>query len=440
MTRSVRLVYVTCVFFTIISLLLAFSPYNVIATPTWPSQWIAIDWDPAENGPGDDWRDVEIAFYQQDANYLYLRLQCYALPGGEWPSTEGRYKWFIDLDGNMYHSGENIFDAEYLLFVEDTDDDGIGQLYLVYDTDGDGNLADHEPWPAPNYTDFEISNPDVGDWRIVSPNKIDMYISWASIGGPLAYSLTWATDQENPNLDQGPVTDHVDEEVPIIIHDVAALSQIPNATNVMQGSFVTIEALIENQGMQIESFKVTCYYNMNIIGILNVTDLPASHSVTLYFDWNTTGVSPGTYEIKVWADSYSAITEIDEVDNWCLAPATVTIQALPVQYYLTITSPYGVKSGEGWYDNATNAYASLNTGIIDYGNGTRRIFTHWSGDASGTNYTSSNPILMDYNKTAVANWKTQYYLTVTSPYGTPGGEGWYDSGATAYASVSPLTV
>ena len=27
------------------------------------------------------------------------------------------------------------------------------------DTNGDGNLADHEPWPAPNYTDFEISNP-----------------------------------------------------------------------------------------------------------------------------------------------------------------------------------------------------------------------------------------------------------------------------------------
>ena len=107
----------------------------------------------------------------------------------------------------------------------------------------------------------------------------------------------------------------------------------------------------------------------------------------------------------------------------------------PVASYLTVISPYGVTGGEGWYDNATNAYATLNTGIIDHGNGTRRVFTHWSGDASGTNYASSDPIYMDQNKTAVANWKMQYYLTVVSPYGTPSGEGWYDGGDTAYATL-----
>jgi len=108
----------------------------------------------------------------------------------------------------------------------------------------------------------------------------------------------------------------------------------------------------------------------------------------------------------------------------------------PPNYYLTVLSAYDTRGGEGWYVNGSTAYASLNTGIVDHGNGTRRVFTHWGGDASGTDYAQSDPITMNANKTAVANWKTQYYLTVNSPYGTPGIEGWYDSGDTAYASLS----
>ncbi len=119
------------------------------------------------------------------------------------------------------------------------------------------------------------------------------------------------------------------------------------------------------------------------------------------------------------------------------SPVTVTGNyQSQFRYYLAVSSDYGTPGGIGWYDNGTTAYATLDTGIIDHGNGTRRVFTHWSGDASGTNYSQSDPILVDGNKTAIANWKTQYYLTVTSPYATPGGEGWYDSGSTAYATIS----
>jgi len=49
--------------------------------------------------------------------------------------------------------------------------------------------------------------------------------------------------------------------------------------------------------------------------------------------------------------------------------------------------------------------------IVDHENGTHRVFTHWSGDASGTNYAQSDPIYMDGPKTATANWKTQYLVT-----------------------------
>ncbi|NWG10790.1 PKD domain-containing protein [Candidatus Bathyarchaeota archaeon] len=82
------------------------------------------------------------------------------------------------------------------------------------------------------------------------------------------------------------------------------------------------------------------------------------------------------------------------------------------QYCLTVNSPYGTTTGAGWYDTGSTAYAGLNTSIVDQGNGTRRIFIYWNGDASGTNYAQSDPITMSGPKTANANWKTQYLLTV----------------------------
>jgi hypothetical protein len=66
-----------------------------------------------------------------------------------------------------------------------------------------------------------------------------------------------------------------------------------------------------------------------------------------------------------------------------------------LEYYLTVLSPFGTVGGEGWYPSGSTAYATLNTGLIDHGNGTRRVFTSWSGDASGNNYAQSNPITMN---------------------------------------------
>lgn len=85
--------------------------------------------------------------------------------------------------------------------------------------------------------------------------------------------------------------------------------------------------------------------------------------------------------------------------------------SLQLQYYLTVISPYDTPSGEGWYHAGANAFASLAHGVVNHGNGTRRVFSHWSGDSSGTDYSKSEPIYMNQNKTAIANWKTQYEIT-----------------------------
>ena len=109
------------------------------------------------------------------------------------------------------------------------------------------------------------------------------------------------------------------------------------------------------------------------------------------------------------------------------------------QYYLTVSSPNGTTTGTGWYDNGTSAYASVGPLTVAGSTGTQYVFASWGGDATG--HTSpSNAIVMNGPKTATANWQTQYYLTVNSVHGTTGGTGWYNSSATAHASLTSLTV
>ncbi len=119
----------------------------------------------------------------------------------------------------------------------------------------------------------------------------------------------------------------------------------------------------------------------------------------------------------------------------CDMPKTL-IATYTTQFYLTVSSPYGTTSGEGWYDDGAQASAGLDTDVyVVAPNAERFVFTNWGGDASGADYALSDPILMDAPKTASALWMQQYYLLVNSPYGTTGGEGWYDQMTTAYAGL-----
>lgn len=114
-----------------------------------------------------------------------------------------------------------------------------------------------------------------------------------------------------------------------------------------------------------------------------------------------------------WSDGGSQTHMIN------VPPCSITYTAnFKTQYYLDVVSPYGAAGGEGWYDSGSIAYASLDTDVLNHYNGTRRVFASWSGDASGTSYSQSSPILMDCSKTAVADWKTQHLLKVeTDPEG-----------------------
>lgn len=148
------------------------------------------------------------------------------------------------------------------------------------------------------------------------------------------------------------------------------------------------------------------------------------------------------YRFSYWdVDDIPQETGINPINISMRADHLATAHYL-LQHYLIVTSPYGSAGGEGWYDNGTTTFATLDTGNIDHENGTRRIFTSWSGNTSGTDYAQSASILMDEPKTAIANWKTQYYLTITSTSGgvtDPSSSGWYDAETLVSTTAIPET-
>jgi hypothetical protein len=79
------------------------------------------------------------------------------------------------------------------------------------------------------------------------------------------------------------------------------------------------------------------------------------------------------------------------------------------QYELKLESEYGHANGAGWYDPSTETTFGLDTLTIDTANDTRRVFTQWSGDATGNS--QQGTVTMDGPKVIRANWKTEYLVT-----------------------------
>jgi uncharacterized repeat protein (TIGR02543 family) len=142
-----------------------------------------------------------------------------------------------------------------------------------------------------------------------------------------------------------------------------------------------------------------------------------------------TGVFPSPVTVDGTKDTFVS----DNRPLTITAPTTIT-GTYQTSYYLTVSSAHGTTSGEGWYNSGATAYAGVSPLTVPGGSGVQYVFTGWSGGASGTT-SPSDPITMDGPKTATANWKTQFYLTVTSAHGTTGGEGWYDENTNAYATL-----
>ena len=265
----------------------------------WPTSWILIDSDPTENGASDDFRDVRNALYNVDDEYLYFRLECYASPNFT-AEPDGRYKWFIDIDDphNMGQSGGNVFDAEYLLFIEDSPKpggDGIGDIYLLEDLDGDGFIGD-------DYSDYlvspgKITNSSIASYRIEG-NCIDVCIKLTEISNPINSYFTWATDQENPNLDQAPDIDRSNNywDTDLSKADISIVKS-DSVDSLYPGDSFTYSLLVTNHGPHVA-------YNINV-----TDEIPAN----LVFNSATPAASGGSLPNLFWNIPSLTVSESYEI-------------------------------------------------------------------------------------------------------------------------------
>ena len=202
------------------------------------------------------------------------------------------------------------------------------------------------------------------------------------------------------------------------------------------------------------ALNVSCVLADNSYTVtITIQGLPPTLSTNVYVDgnFNTTlnGGGSATFTLSIndnphviLVDSYvqgnGNATRYYENDTvWGVSSPGSHVFNYTAQYFLSMETAFSSTTGQAWYDAGSTAHAMLNNQQIDEGQGTRNIFTGWSGDATGT-LLISNGIIMDGPKVAIANWKTQFFLTVESnPANVTSlvGSGWYDSGVEANFSA-----
>jgi len=108
------------------------------------------------------------------------------------------------------------------------------------------------------------------------------------------------------------------------VHEIGALTVFPSATVVYPIDQVNITVTVKNNGLNAESFNVTAYYNTTAIATQTVFSLPPNNTTALNFTWNTIGVAPSHYVIKVQADLVP--DEYNSTDNTATHLGTVLVK------------------------------------------------------------------------------------------------------------------
>ncbi len=108
------------------------------------------------------------------------------------------------------------------------------------------------------------------------------------------------------------------------LHDIAVTSLTLSPTTVKTGKPVTITVSVANQGTVTETFAVTAFYNSILIGTKTGPALQARSSASIVFQWDTSGIPPGTYAVR--ANATIVLGETNTANNYS-PPENVTILA-----------------------------------------------------------------------------------------------------------------
>ena len=150
---------------------------------------------------------------------------------------------------------------------------------------------------------------------------------------------------------------------------------------------------------------------------------------------NIVQVSPDTrYLFSGWTGDYSGTGTSGSITMNSAKMVTAIYQT---QYYLSISAqPSGAPSpqGSGWFNAGDTATIPVPVQIANQNAGSQLVFTGWTLD--GNSNQAAPTLQMNSPHSLIAQYKQQYYLTVSSDQGVASGQGRYDAGTYAQISVS----
>jgi hypothetical protein len=105
--------------------------------------------------------------------------------------------------------------------------------------------------------------------------------------------------------------------------------------------------------------------------------------------------------------------------------STVSVVAVyDTYYYVSVSTPVGRASGEGWYAANSTATVAVADTVVELPNGTRYVFAGWRGSLNSSS--PSVQLKVDSPKVLTALWVREYYVSASPPLS--GCSGWYKEG------------
>jgi hypothetical protein len=145
------------------------------------------------------------------------------------------------------------------------------------------------------------------------------------------------------------------------------------------------------------------------------------------------GVVPGAPNVRYVCD----LREIRASDT------TSHMFTYATEYYVNVTTEpkdFFETTAVGWYrSGAVLSVKRTGPDVISTTQGTRMVFDAWYVNGQKTN-PELRTIVVDEPLTLQGLYRTEYFLNVTSPFGTTGGSGWCPKDSAASFSIDPTAV
>jgi hypothetical protein len=235
------------------------------------------------------------------------------------------------------------------------------------------------------------------------------------------------------------------EPLKLEFHDVAIVKVVPSTNLVNVGEQIRIDVKVRNEGTEFESFNVSLQINDQTIGTSSVLNLAPYSSKTLNFIFNTSLVDPGEYIITATAPILQK--EVDVADNTFI-DGTIVVKRPTRQFLITFDSVGLHADAHGtvlvingsmktvddlpcslWVEEGNIVVYSYEAVVSSMFSGKRFRLDSIIG--------LSSPLIVTSNITIIGIYKIQYFLTVSSLYGSPTPtSGWFDAGTSITASVT----